>query len=105
MPYSCLILQRCDLHNSVSSSVHKVDTFSSKINIFIIESHEPHQPHITNCDVVTANKSLKSEILMVQLIQHLTMKSMELILYNKCTCVRHHVWTKFCAHSNLRLRM
>ena len=50
-----------DLYNSVSTTpVHIVDSLHSKINKPILDSHETHQPHITNCDVRTAMKGLKS---------------------------------------------
>ena len=50
-----------DLYNSVSTPVHIVDSLYSKINKLILDSHETRQPHITNCDVSTAIKGLKSE--------------------------------------------
>ena len=50
-----------DLYNSVSTPVHIVDSLYSKINKLILDSHETRQPHITNCDVRTAIKGLKSD--------------------------------------------
>ena len=41
--------------------VHIVDSLYSKINKLILGSHETRQPRITNCDVRTAIKGLKSE--------------------------------------------
>ena len=45
----------------VSTPVHIVDSLYSKINKLILDSHETRQPHITNCDVRTAIKGLKSD--------------------------------------------
>ena len=50
-----------DLYNSVSTPGHIVDSLYSKINKLILDSHETRQPHLTNCDVRTAIKGLKSE--------------------------------------------
>ena len=51
-----------ELYNNVSTPVYIVDSWYSKINKLILDSHETRQPHITNCDVRTAIKGLKSDI-------------------------------------------
>ena len=49
------IITRCtDIKNIV-------DSLYSKINKLILDSHETRQLHITNCDLHTAMKGLKSE--------------------------------------------
>ena len=50
-----------DVYNSVSTPVHIVNSLYSKINKLILNSNETRQPHITNCDVRTAIKGLKSD--------------------------------------------
>ena len=41
--------------------VHVVDSLYNKINKLVIDNHETRQTHITNCDVRTAIKCLRSE--------------------------------------------
>ena len=50
-----------DLYNSVSTPVHIVDSLYIKINQLILDSHKTRRPYITNSDVRTAMKGLKSD--------------------------------------------
>ena len=42
--------------------IYIVDSLYSKINQLILDSHETHQPHITDCDMRSAMQGLKSHI-------------------------------------------